>query len=170
MTTTPPDPTTDTPEQALKLLPPNLIATLASMHGTTTAIVKATVQLLPPGSRAALVDAGLATESPTTARGNGLRRIKPTPLAFDVITLAADLARPSAETEDETLWAVRAPDSTSTLVDTPMMSKKIADLVAAFIGGHLAAHGARTETLATAVPWTGTKAEHAAAIGERLDS
>jgi hypothetical protein len=92
------------PEWVLKFLPPDLIDTLASLNGAPVAVARATVQLLPFGSRAALEVTGLATaeEDPSSRR----RGIELTPLAFEVMALAANCEE--ADPERLASWSERA--------------------------------------------------------------
>jgi hypothetical protein len=96
--------------QAASVLPwltPDLVDTLASLHEAPPAVANAVTQLLPFGSRAALEDQQLAVEEPTVTVGTGdveRASLALTPLAFEVMALAAE--RASDETQNE--WARRA--------------------------------------------------------------
>jgi hypothetical protein len=76
-------------EKVLQWLTPDLEATLASLDGAPPAVANAVVQLLPFGSRAVLEDQCLATADPGARGGGGRRRVKLTPLAFEVMAVAA---------------------------------------------------------------------------------
>src|SRR5690349_14332879 len=74
---------------ALRFLTPDLVDFLADLHGAPAAIAVAAVQLLPFGSRAALLATGLAT-SRDEPDGNARQgRLQLTPLAFEVMAEAA---------------------------------------------------------------------------------
>lgn len=86
-----------TPESVLEFLTPGLIDTLASLHGVPPAVAQATVQLLPFGSRSALETLGLAFGGDPSGRP-GRRYLELTPLAFEVMALAADSQEGGPET------------------------------------------------------------------------
>lgn len=80
--------------EALTFLTPETKSLLASLNGASPAICESVVQLIPFGSRAALLEQGLAIHGPAP------ELLKITPLGFAVIAAAAesvdiDRARPA---------------------------------------------------------------------------
>ena len=74
-----------TPRELLEYLPARLIVILAGLHGASTRVAEATVQLLPFGSRAALEAADMAVGRDV----KGVRVLTLTPLAYEVMAEAA---------------------------------------------------------------------------------
>jgi hypothetical protein len=72
--------------EALKLLLPETLSTLADLANAPTSIASAVVQLLPLGSRTALEDLEIVT-----ADSEGSGGMELTPFGFDVIDAAAKL-------------------------------------------------------------------------------
>jgi hypothetical protein len=83
-----------TAAEAMRYLTPGLLQFLADMHGAPMSIVQAAVQVLPFGSRSALITTGLCT---TDGSGNGPAGeagLRLTPLALEVM---AEAAAPAGE-------------------------------------------------------------------------
>lgn len=87
-------------EEALRFLTPDLTDFLGDLSGASVSIATAAVQLLPFGSRAALVATGLATSAGADHRTDrradrragvdGCGELALTPLAFTVMAAAAE--------------------------------------------------------------------------------
>jgi hypothetical protein len=73
----------------MRFLTPDLVDFLADLRGAPPSIVQATIQLLPFGSRSALLATGLATSRDGAGDATGGGRLELTPLAFEVIAEAA---------------------------------------------------------------------------------
>jgi hypothetical protein len=78
--------------EAVQFLTPDLLEFLADLHGAPRSIAEGAVQLLPFGSRTALLTTGLASAHPDAedpARGECLQLNE---LAFEVMAMAATAA------------------------------------------------------------------------------
>jgi hypothetical protein len=73
----------------LRFLTPDLVDFLADLHEAPASLAQATVQLLPFGSRSALVATGLAMTSGTSDDVSEHGRLQLTPLCFAVMAEAA---------------------------------------------------------------------------------
>lgn len=93
---------------ALKYLPSDLIAILASLHNLPRSWANATIQLLPFGSRSALecLNPPLAIPGPPTAAPDGHRTLVLTEFAFEVIAEAHASAEASPEEVSD--WVAQA--------------------------------------------------------------
>lgn len=89
--------------EALRWLTPDLKTTLASLDGAPTAVATAVVQLLPFGSRAVLIDQGLAVGH---TEGDPCAVMELTDLAYEVMHAAALAA--AANPEAVVDWMQRA--------------------------------------------------------------
>lgn len=78
-----------TAAEAKQYLTPGLLQFLADMDGAPMSIVQAAVQVLPFGSRSALLATGLATADGSGAGPAGETGLRLTPLAFEVMAEAA---------------------------------------------------------------------------------
>jgi hypothetical protein len=83
-------------------LTPDLLTTLGSLHEAPPAVATAAVQLLPFGSRAALEELGLARPGDT-----GTGPVVLTPLAYEVMAVAAERAQTEPDDADEWTRAAR---------------------------------------------------------------
>ena len=97
----------------LRFLPPDLCATLASLHGAPRSVAEATIQLLPFGSRAALesTDLAVATGGPSDRH----RPLALTSLAYEVMAYAAAAADADPNGVEE--WSSRAQRAAQAVAD-----------------------------------------------------
>ncbi|ROP30121.1 hypothetical protein EDD30_2955 [Couchioplanes caeruleus] len=79
---------------ALRFLTPDLREFLADLHGAPASIAQAAVQLLPFGSRSALLSTGVATADGSGSGPAGETGLRLTTLGFEVIAEAAMPAEP----------------------------------------------------------------------------
>lgn len=84
----------------LEFMTPPLVSVLADLADAPASMAHATVQLLPFGSRAALEATGLAVPG-EDVDGHGHRVLCLTPLAFRVMSAAADQLDTSASDLDD---------------------------------------------------------------------
>jgi hypothetical protein len=74
---------------AVEYLTPELLEFLADLHGSPDSLAQAAVQLLPFGSRSALLATGVVSSSGGGGSGRaGEEGLRLTPLGFEVIALA----------------------------------------------------------------------------------
>lgn len=73
---------------AVEYLTPELLEFLADLHGSPASLAQAAVQLLPFGSRSALLATGVVTSSGGGSGRAGEEGLRLTPLGFEVIALA----------------------------------------------------------------------------------
>ncbi|MFI5492693.1 hypothetical protein [Actinoplanes sp. NPDC051859] len=89
--------------EALRFLTPDLRAFLADLEGAPVSIAQAAVQLLPFGSRSALLATGLATADGSGSGPEGETGLRLTNLGLEVI---AEAAAPAAPAEVDRLTAL----------------------------------------------------------------
>lgn len=92
-----------TAEEKYEWLPLKLRTTLANLQGAPEGITSAVVQLLPFGSRAALISLGLAKPQDDNNRPCGI--VELTPSAYEVIRVAA---RHQEEADGAPSWVLEA--------------------------------------------------------------
>ena len=85
----------------LSELPPRLVTTLAVLHEAPPGVAEITIQILPLGSRIALVSYGLAVERGISGK-SGLGELQLTPLAVEAMA-AADLSSRRPDLKGTTL-------------------------------------------------------------------
>ena len=76
----------------IRFLTPDLVDFLVDLRGAPASIAQAAIQLLPFGSRSALLATGLATCPDRGEEASGAGRLQLTPLAYEVMAEAAGRA------------------------------------------------------------------------------
>ena len=76
----------------IRFLTPALVDFLVDLRGAPASIAQAAIQLLPFGSRSALLATGLATCPDRGEEASGAGRLQLTPLAYEVMAEAAGRA------------------------------------------------------------------------------